>query len=119
MIVSCSDPAGSEPEPTEPGPEPTDTLSNEIVFVSDSDGDDDIYVMNADGTGRTQLTKDSPLDSNPVFSPDGPKIAFFSYDYDREDSDIYVVNADGSGLIVNLTDNASSAEGGHDWSPAE
>jgi Tol biopolymer transport system component len=46
-----------------------------------------IYLINVDGTGLCKLT--SGVD--PVWSPDGEKIAF--YDYEA----IYVINADGSG----------------------
>ena len=36
----------------------------------------DIYVVNADGTGRRRLTRDPAEPSNPAWSPDGTKIAF-------------------------------------------
>jgi dipeptidyl aminopeptidase/acylaminoacyl peptidase len=69
-----------------------------IVFESEGD----IFVMNADGTGRTNLTN-SPLpidDGSPTWSPDGQFIAFASV---RQNSDIYAMNADGSGGEVQLT----------------
>ena len=56
----------------------------------------DIYVINADGSGRRRLTRSPQNDSDPVWSPDGQKIAFVRVD--RGLADIYVVNADGSGL---------------------
>lgn len=54
----------------------------------------DIYVMNADGSGRRRLTQSPQLDGDPVWSPDGRKIAFVRVLGGR--ADIYVVNADGS-----------------------
>ena len=61
-------------------------------FLGSSRG---IYVMNADGTGQTQLTFAGKVDKRPNWSPDGLKIVF-----DREDDgvqhDIYVMNADGT-----------------------
>ena len=52
-----------------------------------------IYVMNADGSNRTQLTT-TGFDLDPSFSGDGSKIAFNSTrDFQNE---IYVMNADGS-----------------------
>lgn len=59
-----------------------------------------IWVMNIDGTSARNITKDN-LDHNPRFSPDGSKIVF-TRSLDRinpyADHDIWVVNADGSGL---------------------
>ena len=68
-----------------------------------------ICVMNADGTGRIQLTDDETDSTEPVWHPDGDKIAFSSY-RDRV-SGIDVVNADGSGR-VRLADGFRPA-----WSP--
>ena len=80
-----------------------------IVFHSDRDGDDEIYTMNADGSGVRQLTRNSDDDGLPDWSPDGRRIVF---DSDRDgDAEIYVMNADGSG-VRQLTDNSSS-----DWWP--
>lgn len=52
--------------------EPTGT----IVFSSNRDGDWDIYAVNSDGSGLTQLTQNRFEDSFPVPSPDGRSIAF-------------------------------------------
>jgi Tol biopolymer transport system component len=63
----------------------------------------EIYVMNADGTGRTRLT-DIPGHDHwpPTWSPDGERIAFTS-DGAKGIGEIYVMNSDGSGL-TKLTD---------------
>jgi TolB protein len=67
-----------------------------IAFASSSDGDFDIYVMNADGSNVQRLTKNPGLDMRPTWSPDGQKIAFTS---NRDGNyEIYVINADGSAL---------------------
>jgi TolB protein len=60
----------------------------------------DIYVINADGTGRTRLTDDPAKDSQPDWSPDGSMIVFTSTrgDPDGIDPDLYVMNADGTGV---------------------
>src|SRR6266536_974987 len=62
-----------------------------VVFVSDRDGDSDIYGVNLDGTGLTQLTHNDVEDSSPVPSPDGRLIAFYG------PTGLAVMNRDGSG----------------------
>lgn len=75
--------------------------------------DDDIYVMNVDGTGVTNLTNSSGSDDSPAWSPDGAKIAFRS---NRSGHfDLYVMNADGTGVTALTADTAS--EGRPAWSP--
>jgi Tol biopolymer transport system component len=67
-----------------------------VAFVSDRDGNAEIYTMNADGTGLTRLTKNSAGDYAPAWSPDGKRIAFYSQ---RDgNAEIYVMNADGSNV---------------------
>jgi len=75
-----------------------------IAFSSEGLGDDyHIWVMNADGSGQTQLTFGSALDDNdPSWSTDGTRIAFVSTR--AGNGEIYVMNAGGSG-IGNLTQN--------------
>ena len=84
-----------------------------LAFVSRRDGNSDIYVMNADGSGQENLTQHPARDSHPSWSRDGRKLAFVS----RRDgnSEIYVMNADGSGLR-NVT-RAPSNDLDPAWSP--
>ena len=90
------------PTPRVAQPTPAASASGRIAFASDRDGDFEIYVMNADGSGVVQLTDNDFYDSYPSWASDGRRIAFTS---DRDgDSEIYVMNADGSG-VVQLTDN--------------
>jgi len=70
---------------------------NKIAFYSDRDGDDEIFVMNADGTGVQQLTDNDDWDISAVWSPNGNKIAFISDRYG--DDEIFVMNADGSNVV--------------------
>jgi hypothetical protein len=72
-----------------------------------------IWVMNADGSGQTQITPDSTSadDQDPAWSPDGTKIAFGST---RGGTwNLWLASADGTGLhqITNVFSNDPS------WSP--
>jgi len=42
---------------------------NKIAFVSDRDGNREIYFMNAGGSGQTRLTNDPASDLGPAWSP--------------------------------------------------
>jgi Tol biopolymer transport system component len=48
-----------------------------IAFQSARDGNNEIYTMNADGTGVKRLTNNSARDEDPVYSPSGKHLAFF------------------------------------------
>jgi Tol biopolymer transport system component len=49
-----------------------------IAFASNTDGNYEIYVMNADGTGLLRLTRAAAEDTSPHWSPDETKIGFSS-----------------------------------------
>ena len=73
-----------------------------IAFLRAPKGYDEIWSMNADGTGRRQLTtppsmgEDQGTDSMPDWSPASDEIVFTRRYRGR--SDLYVIRADGSGL---------------------
>jgi len=65
-----------------------------ILFTSDRTGDNDIFVMNADGSGAVNLSRNPALEMHPKWSPDGALIYF---DSDRSgDHEVWVMDADGS-----------------------
>ena len=99
------------PSPT-PVPTPTSTpvpASGKIAFSSRRDGNAEIYVMSADGSGQTRLTTNPAGDYSPAWSPDGGNVAFSSTR--DQNYEIYVMNDDGSGQ-ARLT-----SHGGYDDSP--
>lgn len=72
-----------------------------IAFVSDRDGNFEVYLMNSDGSNQRRLTKNSSADRNPSWSRDSKRIVFQSARDGNEE--VYVMNADGSAQ-TRLTD---------------
>lgn len=68
-----------------------------IVFVTDRDRDNEIYVMKADGSEQTRLTNSPGDDWSPAWSPDGQRIAFTSTRSARTAGvhNIFIMDADG------------------------
>jgi Tol biopolymer transport system component len=66
-----------------------------IAFMSNRDGDLDIYTMKQNGQDVVQLTNDPAADQFPSWSSDGSKIAFTRTVAGK--LAIVVMNADGSG----------------------
>lgn len=81
--------------------------ASRIAFVNQTDldpapnvsrSDYQIFVANADGTDSRQLTERLGWNRDPVWSPDGSRIAFTRSNREINVPSIYVVNADGSDL---------------------
>ncbi len=84
-----------------------------IAFRSFRDGNHEIYVMNADGSGQVNVTNSSAPDGWPAWSPDGTRLAF-----ERQlgsQWQIFAVNADGTGLVQLTSSTANSARPA--WQP--
>jgi Tol biopolymer transport system component len=91
-------------------------------FYGPEEGDYDLYLMNADGTGITRLTHNA-LAANPAWSPDGSQIAFGTSGNGGIPGQVVgrafidLTNADGSNLHA-LTDPPPGAEDSSPtWSP--
>src|SRR6266566_2876467 len=85
-------------------------LTGRIAFHSNRDGDFDIYVMNADGSGVTNLTNNTVPEFDPVWSPNGKQLTFGRIS--GNGAAVVVINVDGSGEKV-LTNNGFPGA----WSP--
>jgi Tol biopolymer transport system component len=79
-----------------------------------SGGTTDIFVMNADGSGRRRLANRWANEGNPVWSPDGEKIAFGVQNINGS-TDIFVMNSDGTGR-THLASSPRYLQGAT-WSP--
>ncbi|MCK6491835.1 MAG: hypothetical protein L6Q34_00215 [Nitrospira sp.] len=63
----------------------------------------ELFIMNADGSGKQQVTKNGASNFSPYFHPDGHRLIFSSNvgtrnEGGRPDFHLYLVNEDGSGL---------------------
>ena len=79
-----------------------------IAFVSQRDGNAEIYIMNADGTGSTRVTNDPQPDGRPSFTPDGQALVFHSARTAGKQQ-IWAVNLDGSGVTQLTRDSVNSS----------
>jgi Tol biopolymer transport system component len=89
-------------------------LNGLIAFTSNRDGNDEIYVMQPNGSGQTRLTTNTAGDQAPAWSPTGGQIAFAS---NREGGnwDVYVMNSDGTNQTRLTT--SSGFDFRPSWSP--
>lgn len=104
LVASCAD--------------STDYSGQPIVFVSSDGFDDNISVVNPDGSDRVQVTDAEGAAADPVWSPDGTRIAFVKLGTDGN-REIRLMNADGSEQTTLCDESTCSPAPGLDlaWSP--
>ena len=96
LMVGCfprmpTNPASQQPASTDASFSPD---GSEILYAANHDGDLEIFVVNADGSDRRQLTDNGGQDFFPSWSPDGQTIVFSS---DRSGAvELYLMDADGA-----------------------
>ena len=84
-------------------------------LAPDRAADAEIYVAQPDGTQVVSLTDNTVADWDPVWSPDGRRIAFLSY---RDGpADLYTMEANGTHQTRLTRDPVMEHTGGFDWSP--
>jgi hypothetical protein len=86
-------------------------INDEIAFVSTESRNDEIWVVQRDGSGLLQLTRNEwEWDKHPSWSPDGQQIVFFSNR--TGNSQLWIMNKDGSGQRLLMELNPYN-----DWNP--
>ena len=85
----------------------------EVAFVSQRDGNPEIYAVDAAGRSPRRLTNDPALDGGPTWSPDGSRLAFHT----ARDANLEIYTMDPNGTnLRRLTDNPA-ADTDPAWSP--
>lgn len=95
IIYTVSISSGNTSRLTEGGSPDWSPDGSRIAFDDGFTGN--VFVINADGSGRRQLTSGRLSSTSPAWSPDGGKIAYSQGLRGERLSEIYTINADGSG----------------------
>ena len=123
--ITLMDPGGAEVEALAPDTETRrkdpdwSPDASRIVFAEvTAQGNDDLYLINADGTGRTQLTDEVGDEYDPAWSPDGSLIAFGFDDLglDAFSTGIFIVDPR-TGEVTELVTRRNERLGWPAWSP--
>jgi Tol biopolymer transport system component len=108
-VIYTSNPDGSGKTKATRGTAPSFSADGKKIVYTSWSGptDSELYIINANGGGRTRVTNNSENDLYPSFSPAGKRIVYTSYD--GTDWEIYTNKAGGGGkrkLTHNKKDDA-------------
>jgi len=93
-----------------------------IAFISERDGNTELYLFSADGSRTRRLTRDPAPDESFQWAPDGRRIAYVSYRAGAEPTSIGIGNAEirtidlRTGRIAQIS-NHPAWDGDPAWSP--
>lgn len=92
LVALCASTAQAAPSKVAP----RDASTGRIVFTSNRDGNNEIYIMDGDGANLQRLTNLPGNDHSPCLSPDGRKLLWASSRQAGAGADIYEMNIDGT-----------------------
>lgn len=88
-----------------------------IAFsITPPNGDNEIFLMNGDGSGLQQLTDRPGRNCGPAWSPDASQIAFYLHNDQTNTWTEFIMNADGSN-IRQLTNMQNVWDAAPSWTP--
>ncbi len=88
--------------------------SGAITFISERDGNPEVYVMQADGAGQVRVTATDALESGPLWAPNGDSVAFVSQ---SSEADAEIIRATADGAEQNRVATSPGMNRQHVWSP--
>ena len=98
VVGHCADSGSTGGQQEEAGR--GDGSNGKIVFTRITDVASDIYTVDEEGAHETRLTCTKNEDEvDPIWSPDGQKIAYFTSSFGFLDGSLSVMNADGTNRI--------------------
>ena len=86
-----------------------------IAFVSDQDGDPEIYIMDVDGLNQIPVTSNGAVDEQPRFSPDRKWIAYVSEE--SGDREIHMLQVNKEERTYERLTHSEGADDMQRWSP--
>ncbi|MDX2368359.1 MAG: DUF5050 domain-containing protein [Colwellia sp.] len=112
--ISCTNKLYTSPSAKENHTPQLNNIDRKLLFVSNQDGDREVFLTNLKGENLKQLTHNNRDDYDASWSPDGQFILFTS-NRDGGNSEVYVMAVDGS-QQRNLS-RSPSYDGQARWSP--
>jgi endonuclease YncB( thermonuclease family) len=76
---------------------PAWSQTGRIAFATDRDRNNEVYAMNADGSGQTNLSRSTGQDTEPSWSPDGARLAHTMAGFPADG--VGLRNAGGGGFV--------------------
>ncbi|MFL5241494.1 MAG: protein kinase domain-containing protein [Gemmataceae bacterium] len=90
-----------------------------IVYSDDTPDSQELFICDADGTHKKQLTRLGSLNTRPAWSPDGKYIAFQHVNWETNQGALFMTDAEGVNLAEILNTDGPIQGGRPAWKPQE